>query len=315
MIIAGVVEPFDGADLSLLAALDALLTERHVTRAAARLGITQSSMSHQLARLRERFGDPLLVRVGREMALTPRAAAMAEPLRAAMAALRRAVSVTAPFDPARTQRAFTLACPDLLAPALPDLLSALQAEAPGMVLHVVGPGPEVRASLADGRCDLALGPTPAEAPGYVMRALGAVRWCVLARRGHPLTRGRFTTAGWSSYPHIVVRQNHREPNRIGAAIEAAGVRRTIGLTVPGFLAVPWVLARTDMVFTAPRELVGEVATALDLAVLDPPVDLPAFPVAALWHERAQSDAGHAWFRERVVKALSARLRLNRRARR
>lgn len=303
-----VTEPFDGSDLALLAALDALLTERHVTRAAARLGITQSSMSHQLARLRARMGDPLLVRVGRSMALTPRAEAMAEPLRAALAALRGIVAAGAPFDPATSDRAFTLACPDLLAPALPDLLGALHGEAPGVVLHVVAPGPETRASLADGRVDVALGPTPAEAPGYVMRALGSLRWCVLARRGHPLARRRATAAAWGLYPHVVVRQNAREPNRVGAAIEAAGVKRTVGLTVPAFLAVPWVLARTDMVFTAPRELVAEVARALDLAVIDPPVALPRVAVAALWHERAQADAGHRWFRERVVATLAARLR-------
>jgi DNA-binding transcriptional LysR family regulator len=305
------VDPIDGADLAQLAALDALLTERHVTRAARRLGITQSSMSHHLARLRARFDDPLLVRVGREMAPTPRAQSMAEPLRAALSALQRVVAAAEPFDAARTARAFTLACPDLLAPALPELLAALHREAPSLVLHVVAPGPDLAAALAAGRCDVALGPTPAEAPGLVMRPLGALHWCVITRRGHPLARGRMTAAAWASHLHVQVRQNTGSPSHVGAMADRAGVRRRVALTVPGFLAVPWVVARTDMVFTAPRELVDEIAAALDLAVLRPPVELAPIAAAALWHERMQADAGHRWFRERVVAAMVARLRARR----
>ncbi len=305
------MSPLDGTDLAQLAALDALLTERHVTRAARRLGITQSSMSHQLARLRERFGDPLLVRVGREMAPTPRAQSMAEPLRAALAALQRVVIAAEPFEPARASRAFTLACPDLLAPALPELLATLQREAPSVVLHVVSPGPDMAALLASGRCDVALAPAPSDAPGLVMRPLGAIHWCVLVRRGHPLATGRMTAATWAAHPHVQVRQNTGTPSLVGAMAERAGVRRTVALTVPSFLAVPWVIARTDMVFTAPKELVDEVASALDLAVLRPPVELAPVATAALWHERMQADAGHRWFRERVVTAMAARLRARR----
>lgn len=307
----GAMNPADGADLTQLAALDALLTERHVTRAAQRLGITQSSMSHHLARLRVRFGDPLLVRVGREMAPTPRAQSMAEPLRAALAALGRVVSTAEPFEPAKTARAFTLACPDLLAPALPELLAILHREAPSLVLHVVSPSPELAARLADGRCDVALVPTPSEAPGIVMRRLGAIHWCVLVRRGHPLATGHMTAAAWAAHPHVQVRQNSPTPSLVGVMAERAGVRRTVALTVPSFLAVPWVIARTDMVFTAPRELVDEVAAVLGLAVLRPPVEIAPVATAALWHERMHADAGHRWFREHVATVMAARLKARR----
>ncbi|MBI5515835.1 MAG: LysR family transcriptional regulator [Deltaproteobacteria bacterium] len=294
-------------DLPLLAALDALLSERHVTRAARRLGITQSSMSHHLARLRLRFGDALLVRAGRAMALTPRAEAMAGPLREALDAVRRAVADADPFDPATTSRTFTLATPDLLAPALPDLLAAMNAAAPGAGLRALAQPVDAPAALASGACELLLGAAPASAPGVVLKRLGAIHWCVLARRGHPAFAGRLTVAAWERYPHVVVRSGNASPNRVARALEGAGVKRRVGVAVPGFLAAPWVVARTDMLFTAPRELVGEVVRALDLVMLDPPVALPAIPVAAMWHERVDGDAGHRWLRGVVVKALKARL--------
>ena len=167
------------------------------------------------------------------------------------------------------------------------------------------------AALAAGRCDVALGPTPAEAPGLVMRPMGALHWCVITRRGHPLARGRMTAAAWASHPHVQVRQNTGSPSHVGAMADHAGVRRRVALTVPGFLAVPWVVARSDMVFTATRELVDEIAAALDLAVLRPPVELAPIAAAALWHERMQAVAGHRWFLERVVAATVARLRARR----
>lgn len=301
------MDRIDGIDLALMGALDALLTERHVTRAAQRLGITQSSMSHHLGRLREALGDPLLVRVGRAMVLTPRAEAMAAPLRGALAELRRVVAEAGAFDARTATRSFTVACPDLLAPVIPELLAAVTAEAPGVRLRVVTAAGELPALLAGGGCDLALGASPDEAPGVVRRSLGAVGWCVLARKGHPVTRGRFTAAAWGRYPHVVVGTGSAAPNRVGAAIERAGVTRTVGVTVPTFLAAPWVVARSEMLFTAPRALVTEVAEALGLAVLTTPVELPTIGVAALWHERMQADAGHRWFRERLVGALEKRL--------
>jgi len=278
-----------------------------VTRAAARLGITQSSMSHHLARLRARFGDALLVRSGRAMVLTPRAEAMAAPLRQALDGVRRAVAASAPFDPATSTRAFTLATPDLLAPALPELLAAMGAAATRASLRVLAPPPDPVAALASGACELVLGVAPAAAAGLVLRRLGSLRWCVLARKGHPAARGRLTAAAWARHPHVVVRSGNSSPNRVAQAMEAADVRRRVGVEVPGFLAAPWVVARTDMLFTAPRELVTELAAALELVILDPPVALPTVPVAAMWHERVDGDDGHRWLRGVVASTLRQRL--------
>lgn len=296
----------DDIDLALLGPLDALLTERHVTRAARRLGLTQSSMSHHLARLREALGDPLLVRAGRGMVLSPRASAMAEPLHAALARVRAVVAEGAGFDAAGTTRVFVLACPDLLAPLIPELLAALSSHAPKASLRIAPATGDVAAMLGAGTCDLALGGALAVGPGLVQRPLGAVSFGVLARRDHPAAKRKLTVATWSAHPHVIVRSENGSPNRVGNALEQAGVQRTIGVTVPSFLAAAWVVARSEMFFTAPHELTAELCQALDLVSLAPPVPLPTMPVAAHWHERMQADEGHRFFREIVATVLVGR---------
>ncbi len=289
-------------DLNLLVALDALLAERNVTRAAARLRRTQPATSHALARLRDLFGDPLLVRSGREMVPTPRALALAEPLAQALADLRRLLGEEGAFDPARSARTFRLSCPDLLAAFLPELLAAMSATAPGVALAVRAPDGDVGAALAT--TDLALAPANAAASGLMRKVLGRVTWVVLAREGHPGVGRRLTLARWCAYPHVQVRVREGEPSFVDRALAAAGAERRIALHVPSFLVAPEVVARTDCFFTAPRELVAPIAARLGLAMHRPPLPIPEIPVAAHWHERTHADAGHRWFRDAVGAVVS-----------
>jgi DNA-binding transcriptional LysR family regulator len=301
---------FDGQEVELqrLVALDVLLRERSVTRAAARLGLTQSTLSHTLARLREQLGDPLLVRVGREVVLTPRAEALAEPLGRALREVGRVLREAGRFVPEQSERGFTLHCPDLLAPALPDLLRAMETEAPRASL-LVSSAPGDAAALLGGGADLALAPAPSlrEGAGLVARRLGTLRWCVLARRGHPALKKRFTLAAWTNYPHVVVRNGNHSPNRVANALDEAGISRCVRLQVPTFLAAALVVSRSEHFLTAPRELVGELAQGLGLVAREPPLTMPPLPVAALWLERVQADEGHIWFRRKVIAVLEARL--------
>ncbi|MEZ4251049.1 MAG: LysR family transcriptional regulator [Polyangiales bacterium] len=138
-------------DLNLLVALDALLQEGSVTRAARRLGLSQPATSHALARLRELFGDPLLVRVGRGLAPTPRAEALRAPLERVLADVRRLLRERPAFDPATSRRRFVLLCPDLLAPLLPELLTVLEHDAPGVDLAVEQPRGDIHGPLEEGR--------------------------------------------------------------------------------------------------------------------------------------------------------------------
>lgn len=302
------IDDASGLDLSHLVALEALLTERHVTRAARRLGVAQSSLSHTLARLRASLGDPLLVRSGGSLVLTPRAEALAGPLASALAELRGLLRHAGPFEPARCTRTFSLVCPDLLGTALPALLSLLEREAPSASLSVVAPSGDLGPALGHGGHDLALGAALEGGAGLVQRPLGVVHWCVLARRKHPALRdGKLTKAGFLRYPHVVVRTGNTSKNRVADLIAAAGLERTVRVTVPGFLVAPLLVAGTDHFFTAPRELAEPLAHKLGLVVLTPPIPMPALPVAAFWHERLAADPAHMWFRGRVIEVFGSTL--------
>jgi DNA-binding transcriptional LysR family regulator len=290
-------------DLNLLLALDALLETQHVTRAAKRIGLTQSSMSHALARLRELFGDPLLVRAGRGMVPTPRAEALREPLRRVLAEVSRLLREEGQFDAQRSTRTFVLSSPDLLAPMLPALLAAMRTEAPHVRLEVRAMAGDPSLELASGAVDLALAPARSEGPGLVQRSLGTLRWVVLARRDHPARR-RFDAEKWVRYPHVQVAPGGGTRNVIDDAIARTGLRREIGVVVPSFLAAPEIVAQTDLFFTAPRELVEPIAARLDLVLLEPPIPIGPVPVASLFHERMQSDPAHTWFRELVVREVT-----------
>lgn len=296
-------------DLNLLVALDALLEEGGVTRAARRVGLSQPAMSHALARLRAELGDPVLVRAGRSMMPTPRAERLRGPVRRLLADVERILRDEGRFEPATSTRTFSLICPDLLAPSLPDMLSAMRAQAPGVRLEVFPtPGPDL---ALDG--DLALGPAPREGAGLVTRGLGRVSWAVVGRADHPAFRGRLTVEKWTRYPHVQVRTGDRLPGQVDLALAEAGVERRVGLVVPAFLAAPEVVARTDYLFTAVRELVEPVAERLGLALKRPPLPLDDVSVAAMWHERVHGDEGHRWFREAVAGVLLESLERPRRA--
>lgn len=297
-------------DLNLLKALDALLTDSSVSGAARRLGVGQPAASHALARLRELFGDPLLVRTGRRMTPTPRAQALREPVRRLLADAERLVRHDVGFDPLTTSRTFALVCPDLLAPLLPDLVAELGAAAPHARLEVRGRRRDDARALEDGDADVVLTRAPEVGPGLVQRGLGRVHLAVASRRDHPGTsrRRKLSAKAWAQYPHVMVREGHGGRSVVADALSDSGFRRTVGLVVPTFLAALVTVARTDLFFTVPHSLAQPLVEPLGLRLLEPPVELPEIPTAALWHERFSSDPAHRFFRELVVQRVEAALR-------
>ncbi|MCB9745288.1 MAG: LysR family transcriptional regulator [Alphaproteobacteria bacterium] len=290
-------------DLNLLRALDALLAERNVTRAAKRLGLSQSATSHALQRLRDTLDDPILVRDGRRMVPTPRAEALAPALSATLDDLRRLLERGTRFDPATATARFSLACPNGLGPLIPRILAALS-DAPGVSL-------EVRSSagdIADLSADVVLEAMPSEAPGLVARGLGVVRQQVALRRGHPLLDGPWTLERYVAWPHVLVHDGRGGRSIVEQALEAAGVRRRVGLEVNGWLLAAHVVAETDLLFTSAGALLAPLCAPLGLRLLEPPLPVPEVPVAALWPERLKADPGHRWFRERVIEVATEVLR-------
>ncbi|WP_426734131.1 LysR family transcriptional regulator [Myxococcus faecalis] len=294
---------FDRLDPSHLHALQVLLEERHVTRAARRLGISQSSLSHRLRRLRESLGDPLLVRSGPGLVPTPRAEAIAPRLTEALRALEAAVSLPAAFDPATYSGALTLVMPDLFVPVLSNLLAALQRTAPALSLRARPLSPELPRLLAEGPLCLALAPSHFADATTHARLLAEPRFAVVGRRGHPALRQRLTLSRWLAHGHVVVHVGGERVNPLAELLARQGLRRHVALEAPSFLSGLQALAHSDLLMNVPMPLFADAIRALDLETCPPPIALPRVRFAMQWHERFQHDAAHRWVRDQVFSAV------------
>jgi DNA-binding transcriptional LysR family regulator len=291
-------------DLNLLRVFDAVLRERTVTAAAARLRLTQPAVSNALGRLRRLFGDPLFVRTPLGMEATPFARGVAEPVRQALALLDSALAHGPTFDPASATRAFRFYMSDLgQVEFLPPLVERVQRVAPGVRLEAVAFDPEdIGDALATGALDLAVGFLPGLGPPLARRALFRDPYLCLMRADHPierLTRKRFLEAS-----HALVTYRGGGHRVIEEALERAGVARRIALRVPHFTVVPMVLERTDLILVLPERVARLYERRGRFKALPPPVAIPAAEVAVHWHQRFESDPGNRWLREQLVDLFS-----------
>ena len=294
---------FGDLDVANLVALQVLLEERHVTRAARRLGITQSSMSHRLVRLRETLRDPLFTRSSRGLLPTPRAESLAGPLRDALRALEAAVAPPAEFQPETSRYTLSIAMPDLLVPLAPRLVAEIVAEAPLVRVQLLPMVPALSAALAEGRPVLAIAPTQLVEGAVIARPLGEARFGVVGRRGHPALRRSLTVARWLSYSHVIQRLGNEQVNTVEAELARRGLQRRVGLEAPSFLAGLFVVASSDLLMNAPIPLVNEAAATLGLTTCEAPLRLPHVRLSLCWSERFQADPAHRWARDRVFRTV------------
>jgi len=293
-------------DLNLLAVLDAVLRERSVQRAAERLAMTPSAVSHALARLREVVGDPLLVRTSKGMVPTARAERLAPRLRDALGALQGVFDDDAAFDPSAAQRFFTISSADLAQfVILPPLLKQLAREAPGLRLVVRPPRPEMLDQLASGAVDLAFSVMQDAPEGFRCQAVFREEFLCMLRKGHPAAAAPLTLERWLSLQHLSVAPRGGPGSIVDDALAKLGKQREIALVVPHFLMAPLIVAETDLALLLPARIARRYATLLPLELLPPPLPLAAFTIAQLWHERAHGDPAHAWLRQQVVHAARA----------
>lgn len=285
-------------DLNQLRTLDALLTERSVTGAARRLGLTQPALSHALARLRETLHDPLLVRSGRGMALTPRAEALAPKLRIALRDLEDAVRTELPFDPGTARRSFRVAAADYAELVLlPKLVPRLEREAPGVDLWLRRPMDDL-SGLADSDTDVVVGPvrSPDLVAGVRSRALFRERFVVIMRADHPLMQAPLTVEAYAAARHAFIAPRGGPGGVVDDALEKLGLSRRVALAIPHFLVAPYVVAGSDLVLTLAERVARSFAAHLPLAIVEPPLPLPGFTISLMWHERHHADLGHTWLR-------------------
>lgn len=292
-------------DLNLMVVLRALLTERHVTRAAARLGLSQSATSHALARLRDLYGDPLLVRSGRALTLTPRAARLLPALERGLGDLRSAVAGEPAFDPRTAKRAFTIVASDYLQGLIMGpLLRQLARRAPGIDLTMVV-FPNAAELAESGAVDLVVSIPLPELRPLSHQPLFAEGFVCMVRRDHPRIRKTLTLSQYLAERHVVIAPTATPGSLVDSVLAERGVSRRVALRVTNFLIAPVVVCETDFVNTMPTRFARRLAKTYPLRLLPPPLPLPTFDYAMFWHPRLDHDPAQIWFRGLVARVARA----------
>lgn len=287
-------------DLNLLVAFDAVLAERNVTRAARRLGLSQPALSAQLARLRDLLGDPLFLPAQRGVTPTARALELEGPARQALDQVRDVLAQGRGFDPATADITVAVACSDYVQDAvMVPLALDLRVNAPGLRLAIRQiDGSLLGHQMEAGSVDLAL-MTPSTAPPALRtRPLFHERYVTIARRGHPRVKGPLTLDDFVALDHLVVSpRGGGFGGPVDAALAKIGRKRRIAVSAAGFLFVPELVARSDLIATVPERLVHDRAERLQ--ILDPPLPVEGFTIGLVWHERTHRHPAHQWVRDRV----------------
>lgn len=287
-------------DLNLLLTLHALLAEKHVTRAAIRLHRSQPAVSHALAQLRDIFKDPLLIRRGATMALTPRALELVRPLEDALERLNTLLHAPT-FDPSQTVRRFHVSLSDYAAHlVLPKLVKHIRRHAPGIDLAIGQASREAMlAQLADGETDLALGVFPDASANMQRETLFEEHFVSVADTATLPARGELSLEEWLARPHVLVAMRPGSDNEIDAALQRKGLHRHIALVLPHWSASTEVLAGTDLILTVARRTLERLPPAKGLRQFVPPLQLPHFSFQQVWHARRENDPAHQWFRRLI----------------
>jgi DNA-binding transcriptional LysR family regulator len=293
-------------DLNLLTVFEALMAERQVTRAAARLGLTQPAVSHALGRLRALFADPLLARGKNSMQPTPRALALAPAVARALGELRALLAPEASFTPASTTRRFTLGMSDYAAFALgPKLLAGLRRAAPQATLVIRHASRAQGFAMIDsGEAELIVGNFPHPPTTLVGEVLREDELVCALRRGHPALKRRFDLHAYLAAEHLNVSLRGEASGSVDEVLAALGRQRRVVATLGHFLAVPFLLSESDLIATEPRRVMRAFAKSLGLSMRPPPFAAPPFVVTQMWHRRVADDAGHRWLRTQVRAAAA-----------
>ncbi|WP_437734500.1 LysR family transcriptional regulator [Sorangium sp. So ce1335] len=284
-------------DLNLLVVFDALLAEGSVTRAAARVGLSQSAMSHALGRLRALIDDPVLVRTPRGMIPTPRAQELAGPIREALAKIEATVAQSPHFEPATARRSFSVATVDYVELILlPRLVQKLFSDAPFVDLVARPYASDMWSSMETGKVDLAIGMFPSVPAGFYRQRLLEERYMCVVRKDHPVVRSKLTLKMYTSLPHALISPRGDSGGRVDEVLAEQGLSRRVALQIPHFLVAAHIVAETDLVLTVPARIAQAFASTEALRVMKPPVELGGFSLDQVWHERHAKDPAHMWLR-------------------
>jgi DNA-binding transcriptional LysR family regulator len=289
-------------DLNLLRVFDAVARERHVTRAAEKLHLSQPAVSNALSRLRTALNDELFLRKPGGVEPTAFALSLAEPVAEVLDKLRETLAAQLPFDPATSDRVFAIALSEYAESVLaPPLLEAMAKQAPRALLAIShADRTNAIALLEAGEAELAVAVLPEPPALYTRVRLLPEKFLTLMRAGHPLAEGPMTVARFTSFPHLLHSPNGSRDGALDGPLAEAGHPRRLGAVVAHLGAVPEILARTDMVMTLSARLAMRLAEAHGLIVRPVPVETRHTRLSLVFHRRFEADAGHAWLRRTLL---------------
>ncbi|GAB3105160.1 LysR family transcriptional regulator [Cupriavidus yeoncheonensis] len=290
----------DLVDSYLIRVLHVLLTERSVSRTAMLLGQSQPAISVALRRLRTLTGDPLLVRNGNRMVPTEHGMSLLEPARQALQGIGRILEPMTSFDPLHSTRSFRIGSPDYLDVFfVPAITERFQAQAPGATLEIRHLLSDVgyEQALASGDLDLVIGNWHTPPGSLHLQSLCTDELVCLVREAHPIAEGKLTAAAYACASHLAVAtRNVAGHGTIDVELSRAGLTRKVTTQIPYFCMAPYVLVRTNLVFTTTRAFASHYANLLPLRMEPLPVPVRELHYYQLWHERAHRDLGSRWLR-------------------
>lgn len=302
-----------GIDLNLLVVLDAIFTEGGITPAARKLNLTQPAVSHALARLRALLGDPLFVRDGRAMRATPVARKLVEPVRRALRSLEVSLNETESFDPASSQRRFTIGVRDVFeATLLPPLMRTILRVAPQVDVAALTVGrDELEGELASGQLDAALDVRWPMSEAVRRQRIAEEKLVVVARERHPMTKAAATRVGldldtYLAQEHVVVSSRRSGAGPVDHELARFGLRRRIRLRCQHYFAASRVVAVSNLLLTMPEHYARIVNKRLPNQVLPMPLAMPPLDAYLYWHNDVDRDPANCWLREQLTAVFAGR---------
>lgn len=289
----------------MLVHLDALLQESSVSGAARRVGLSTPAMSHSLARIRERLGDPMLVRAGRGMVLTPRAESLKARVHTLVAEARQTLEPERPFVPAELDRTFVVHASDYVLTVLGGGFDAsLRAESPHASIRFIANTTDDASSLRDGGSDLAVGIYGDLPQEMRSRLLLTDRFVAVVRSGHPVVGKRLSLEQYVRIPHVQIAPRGLPGGYIDDELGARGHVRRVARALPYFVTALQLTAQTDYVLTVSERIARRHAEGLGLVIHEVPLELRPYALSLVWHPRFDGDAAHRYLRDTFARAAS-----------
>jgi DNA-binding transcriptional LysR family regulator len=292
-------------DLNLLLVFDAVFQEKNITKAGSKIGLTQSSVSNALSRLRGHLGDELFVRAAEGMRPTPRAIELAEPIRSTLFSLQHILDPQR-FNPATESRVFKIAAVDYFSVIVaPRLASYLSQNAPGIDVRIISGSTGTYELLDNGEADFAAVPLEKFADRFESQVLITDTWVCMAREGHPLAGTVPTVNQFADAQHLGLSLNGNSHNFIDDELAKLGLSRRVAMTVNHSAVIPAIVEESDLIVTAPRKVVQRYASANSF-LFDCPVPVPnkSIHLDLAWHKRLSVHPSQKWFKDTLLSIAS-----------